>query len=80
MNWFQQIFSEVGSASFGRVGSFIALLFACGWISYVVYTTRVIPPLTDVALFIGTLYGLSKAGSVIAAVSTGTKPPEDGKV
>jgi hypothetical protein len=63
------LFSEDSTASFGRVGAGIALLASIAWVSWVVYKTNAIPDLGGAALFIGTLYGLSKAGSVAQAFS-----------
>lgn len=60
-----QLFSESGQASFSRAGSCLALVCACGWISYIVWTTRALPGLEGLTLFIGTLYGLGKAGETV---------------
>ena len=66
-----------GAYSFGRVGSLIGLLFALTWVTFVVYKKESIPDLGGVSLFIGTLYGLSKAGDTIAAIKGGSNanPP-----
>jgi hypothetical protein len=61
----QQLFSESGAASFSRVGSFLALSFSCGWVSYIVWRTRTLPGLEGLTFFIGTLYGLGKAGETV---------------
>jgi len=61
----QQLFSESGEASFARLGAFIALAFACGWITYLVLRTHVLPSLEGLTLFIGALYGLSKANETL---------------
>jgi hypothetical protein len=57
-----QLFSESGAASFSRLGSFVALLSACGWVSYIVWKTRALPALDGLTFFIASLYGLGKAG------------------
>jgi len=61
----QQLFSESGAASFGRVGSFLALGFSCVWVTYIVWRTRALPGLDGLTFFIGTLYGLGKAGETV---------------
>lgn len=67
--YLKDLFSESSTASFGRVGAGIALIASIGWVSWVVFKTNVVPDLGGVSLFIGTLYGLSKAGSVAQAFS-----------
>lgn len=64
----KELFSDSGKVSFGRVSSSIALICSCCWVSYVVYKTVAIPELGGVALFIGTLYALSKAGETVKAI------------
>ena len=61
----KQLFSESGEASFSRVGSFLALVCACFWVSYIVWRTRALPALEGLALFIAALYGLGKAGETV---------------
>jgi len=56
------LFSESGAVSFARLGSFVALLSACGWVSYIVFKTRALPGLDGLTFFIASLYGLGKAG------------------
>jgi hypothetical protein len=70
-NFVHQLFSESGEASFSRLGSFVALLFGCAWISYLVWKTRVLPGLDGLALFITGLYGLGKAGETVQRVLKG---------
>ena len=65
----KQLFSESGEASFSRVGSFLALLFTCAWVSYLVWKTRALPGLEGLTFFIGTLYGLGKAGETVQRVA-----------
>ncbi len=66
--FFQQLFSESGAASFSRVGATVALLFACVWVSYIVWTTDALPALEGLTLFIAALYGLGKAGETVQRV------------
>ena len=61
----QQLFSESGEASFSRLGAFIALGFACGWITFLVLRTHVLPSLEGLTLFIAALYGLGKANETL---------------
>jgi len=69
----QELFSESGMASFSRVGSFIALVSACVWISRIVWKTDSLPALEGLALFIASLYGLGKAGETVQRI-IGSKP------
>lgn len=69
----RQLFSESGEASYSRIGSFLALLFACGWVSVIVYKTHALPELQGLALFVATLYGLGKAGETLQRLK-GDKP------
>ena len=64
----QELFSECGTESFSRVGTFIALLSACGWVSRIVWKTGALPGLEGLTLFIATLYGLGKAGETVQHV------------
>jgi hypothetical protein len=61
----KQLFSESGLASFSRVGSFLALLAACVWVTLIVWHTRVLPALDGVTFFICSLYALGKAGQTM---------------
>jgi hypothetical protein len=72
-NFLQGLFSESGQASFSRVGTFVALISACIWVSRIVWKTGALPGLEGLTLFIATLYGLGKAGETIAKVM-GPKP------
>ncbi len=65
----KQLFSESGEASFSRTGSFLALLLACGWVSYIVWKTHALPSLQGLTLFIGTLYGLGKTGETVQRIA-----------
>jgi hypothetical protein len=64
----EQLFSESGIASFSRVGTFVALMCACVWVSRIVWKTSALPGLDGLTFFIGTLYGLGKAGETVAKV------------
>ncbi len=64
----KQLFSESSEASFSRVGAFVALLFACAWVTYIIRRTGALPALEGLTFFIATLYGLGKAGETIQRV------------
>jgi hypothetical protein len=68
ITFLRQLFSESGVASFSRIGAFIALVFACIWVTYVVWHSGNLPGLDGLAFFIGTLYGLGKAGETVQRV------------
>lgn len=63
-----ELFSESGTASFSRVGTFIVLAGACVWISRIVWETGALPALEGLTLFIASLYGLGKAGETVQRV------------
>lgn len=67
-SYLSHLFSESDEASFSRVGSFLALIFSLGWLSYIVWKTRVVPGLDGVTFFVGSLYGLGKVGQTIQRV------------
>jgi hypothetical protein len=64
----QQLLSESGEASFGRLGALVALGFACGWITYLVLHTHVLPSLEGLTFFIAALYGLGKANETLQRI------------
>jgi len=64
----QQLFSESGEASFSRAGAFLALVFACIWVSHIVWRTGSLPSLEGLTFFIASLYGLGKAGETLQRV------------
>jgi hypothetical protein len=66
--YLQELFSESGTASFSRVGTFMALLCACLWVSKIVWKTGALPPLESLTFFIATLYGLGKAGETMQRI------------
>jgi hypothetical protein len=66
--YMHELFSEAGTASFSRVGTFLALVCACLWVSRIVWKTAALPTLDGLTLFIATLYGLGKAGETVQRV------------
>ncbi len=67
----KKIFSESGEASWSRVGSFLALIAGVAWVGWIVYWTRALPALDGLTFFIGTLYGLGKAGETAQRILGG---------
>ena len=49
----------------------LALMFACGWVTYIVCRTRALPGLDSLTIFIASLYGLGKAGETVQRVLKG---------
>jgi hypothetical protein len=68
MRFISQMFSDSGEASYGRTASFLTLLVAMAWISYIVWETHELPHLEGVTAFIAMLYGLSKTGETVQRV------------
>ncbi len=68
MHFLRQLLSESGEASFSRAGALLALLFACGWVSYLVWRTGALPGLEGLTFFIASLYGLGKVGETVQRV------------
>ncbi len=67
-DFLRQLFSESGTASFSRVGTFIALVGACVWVSRIVWKTGALPGLEGLTVFIASLYGLGKAGETVQRI------------
>ena len=65
MKFIKQLFSESDGASFSRMGSFMALVCACVWVTVIVWHTRALPALDGLTIFICSLYGLGKAGQTL---------------
>lgn len=68
VNFLKELFPDNNCASFSRVGSFITLLFACVWVSRIVWRTGALPSLDGLTLLIASLYGLGKAGETLQRV------------
>lgn len=49
-----------GTPSFARVGTAVLIGFACGWVTCLVKITHAMPPLGELTLFVGALYGANK--------------------
>ena len=68
VTFLKELFSDNNTASFSRLGSFVALLFACIWVSRIVWRTGGLPNLEGLTILISSLYGLGKAGETIQRV------------
>ena len=72
--WIYGIFSESdGTASFGRVGSFVALLAVICWVTFFLIHNHAMPGLGDSSVFIGTPYALNKTAQAVQSFSNQTK-------
>ena len=65
MKFIKQLFSESDGASFSRMGSFMALVCACVWVTVIVWQPRALAALDGLTPFICSLYGLGKAGQTL---------------
>lgn len=79
-SFLDEAISDGEQASFGRLGSLIALIFSCIWISILVWRVEDFSGLPNLAIFIGAccafitaLYGVSKTGDTIAEFKDGLK-------
>jgi hypothetical protein len=58
------IYEANGTGSFARTAGMVIILFALGWVTYVVVKTGAIPDLTNVVVFImstaGGFYGINR--------------------
>jgi hypothetical protein len=61
--------------SYGKHGSFIAILASVAWVSWIVYKTNVIPDLGGICFFIGTPYGLSKGINAVRKIKEAQNGP-----
>ena len=68
VTFLKELFSDSNGASFSRLGSFVALLFACTWVSRIVWQTGALPGLDGLTFLISSLYGLGKAGETLQRV------------
>lgn len=66
--FFRQLLSESGEASFSRVGAGAALFCGCVWVSRIVWRTGDLPNLEGLTFFIAALYGLGKAGETLQRI------------
>lgn len=77
-SFLDEAISDGEVASFGRLGSLIALIFSCIWITILVWRVTDFSGLPNLAIFIAAccafitaLYGVSKAGDTIAELKGG---------
>jgi hypothetical protein len=67
-DFLKQLFSDSPGVSFGRVGSFIALLAGIYWVTVIVLHTSTLPDLSGLTFFIGSLYVLGKGVGTVRAI------------
>lgn len=75
MTWLKAVFSESGEGSFSRAISFVLVVFACGWVTSIVYHDHKLPdPSELLALggFVSLFYGINKGTGM-------GKPPDIAK-
>lgn len=68
MNFLKQLFSDQPGVSFGRTGSFIALVASIYWVTVIVLRTSTLPDLSGLTFFIGSLYVLGKGVGTVRAI------------
>jgi hypothetical protein len=76
MEFLKRVLSDGDQPSASRVMSVIIVLFACGWVSYLVKVNHALPAFDGLALLIGTPYGLnvlSKSASTVASAMKGSQ-------
>jgi hypothetical protein len=72
-----QLFSDDNDRpSWGRIGSFIALLASISWVTRIVWKTNSLPEFAGIIFFIITLYSINKAAEVWVAIKGAAKPPQ----
>ena len=64
--WLGKLLSDSADASMSRTLAAIAMLFGCGWVTYLVFKTKGLPDLHGLAVFCGTPYALGKLGETVA--------------
>jgi hypothetical protein len=75
MGFFRGLFSDSSSASFSRLATFIALVFACGWVTFIVWHLKTsLPALDGLTAFISALYALGKINETVQRYNAGQAP------
>lgn len=74
MNFWQRVFSDGGQPSFSRIATGLIVAFSCGWVTKLVWHNYSLPDFAGLALFIGTLYGINKAGNAFSKPQEQPKP------
>ena len=70
------VFSEEdGTPSLSRVATMILVFFACGWVTYIVRKTTILPDFTGLIMFISTIYGINRFHSGFVAAKNGHSDP-----
>lgn len=65
MNFWRGVFSDGNQPSFSRVATALIVAFSCGWVSHIVWHNHSLPDFAGLALFVGTLYGLNRASTLM---------------
>lgn len=65
MNFWRGVFSDGNQPSFSRVATGLIVAFSCGWVSHIVWHNHSLPDFAGLALFVGTLYGLNRASTLM---------------
>lgn len=69
--FFRGLYSERdGTPSSARWHTGIVIWFACAWVSYLVWKTLKLPDFAGIALFVGTVAGLTYGANQLAAKFT----------
>lgn len=64
--FWKSVFCEPnGAGSWARVSSAITLVAVIVWVSYLVWKTQTLPPLSEAAVFVSGSYGLNKITGMI---------------
>lgn len=73
----REVLSDNGVGSYARYGSFLIVVSAIIWVTYLVVTTHTLPNMGDISLYIstgvGVHYGTSQIKTVASAI-TGNAP------
>jgi hypothetical protein len=71
------VFAEQdGTPSFSRVATAFLLCFACGWVTALVMKHWALPDFAGLIAFIGVLYGINRAPSVLGVFQKPNEPPK----
>jgi hypothetical protein len=75
MGFFKGLFSDSSSASFCRFATWVALLFGCVWVSFIVWHLKTsLPALDGLIAFILAPYSVGKVNETIQKYNAGQAP------
>jgi hypothetical protein len=70
MSFLKSVFSEPDEkGSFTRIATALLILAALGWVTRLVWINHALPDFGGITLFVGTLYGLNKAGTLANTIA-----------